>query len=733
MLECLSSSSQTNRKDSLILASFSATGKTKADLYNAISKAYWFTNHDSSVYFAERALETAKELKYKRAEGEAYRNIGMANMHVSVDSSKLYFYRALTIFIELNDQKGIADTYNNLGTMWSEKNNAAALICYDSALTIFRSIHDKKGEGAVLNYINITYKSMGDFQNAIDYALQGLEVRKSTNDHEGIIYSLLNVGDIYYEGGQLESALKFYNESLNYARQFNIRPFPMSYERLGKTYLTLKQYEKAKNFLQIIPADKNHLLLGQLYEKMNQPDSAFDEFKYASEIFKSHDDKANLAGAYVGLSRIYLKKNNLEKSRIYAKLAFDMAASSKNRITMAEAGKIISLLEETSGKYKDALYFSRMSSSIFDSLNNKTNESYQRKLAAFESKSAIEKEQANVRILSAEKELQQQKLNSEKLYRNIILITSVVIILFSFITIRNINGKRKKILLQKEQIDWQKLKVEKAYEELKSTQSQLIRREKMASLGELTAGIAHEIQNPLNFVNNFSEVSMELVDEINEEEKKEIPDHELVLGLLKDIGQNLQKITHHGHRADAIVKGMLQHSRSNSGKKIATNINALVDEYARLSYHGLRAKDKSFNVAIKTDFDQRIQSANIVPEDIGRVILNLLNNAFYSTMEKMRNSNGSYEPLVSVCTRLTSMAPGEHGVEIRIRDNGIGITEKILDKIYYPFFTTKPTGQGTGLGLSLSYDIVTKGHNGNLRVETTENEFAEFIIDLPLQ
>jgi signal transduction histidine kinase len=244
----------------------------------------------------------------------------------------------------------------------------------------------------------------------------------------------------------------------------------------------------------------------------------------------------------------------------------------------------------------------------------------------------------------------------------------------------------------------------------------------MASLGELTAGIAHEIQNPLNFVNNFSEVNKELLIEMKDEMNK--GNLEEAHAIAKDIIDNEEKINHHGRRADAIVKGMLQHSRSSSGVKEPTDINALADEYLRLSYHGLRAKDKSFNATIKTDFDETIGNINIVPQDIGRVVLNLINNAFYVVDEKKRQNKNGYEPTVSVSTKRNN-----DKVEISVKDNGNGVPQKVLDKIFQPFFTTKPTGQGTGLGLSLSYDIV-KAHGGEIKVNTNEGEGTEFIITI---
>ena len=278
-------------------------------------------------------------------------------------------------------------------------------------------------------------------------------------------------------------------------------------------------------------------------------------------------------------------------------------------------------------------------------------------------------------------------------------------------------------------------KLNQTVDSLKKTQSQLIQSEKMASLGELTAGIAHEIQNPLNFVNNFSEVNTELIDELEQEIDKGNLNE--VRSIAKDIKENERKINHHGKRADAIVKGMLQHSRTSSGQKEPTDINALADEYLRLAYHGLRAKDKSFNASFKTNLDNSIDKVNIIPQDIGRVLVNLINNAFYAVGEKRKQTSNArpddlvgrgYEPIVTVTTKKI-----DGKVELKVVDNGNGIPQKVLDKIFQPFFTTKPTGEGTGLGLSLSYDIITKGHGGELKVETKEGEGTEFIIQLPNQ
>ena len=279
--------------------------------------------------------------------------------------------------------------------------------------------------------------------------------------------------------------------------------------------------------------------------------------------------------------------------------------------------------------------------------------------------------------------------------------------------------------LKRKAIEETNTALQKTLDELKATQAQLIQSEKMASLGELTAGIAHEIQNPLNFVNNFSEVSNELLDEMAEQLEK--GNAEEAKAIANEVKMSLEKINLHGKRADGIVKSMLQHSRTSSGKKEPTDINVLADEYLRLAYHGLRAKDKSFNAALKTDYDENIGLIKIISQDIGRVILNLITNAFYAVMEKKKLKPEGYEPTVTVSTKKNN-----NKIIVSVKDNGTGIPQKALDKIFQPFFTTKPTGQGTGLGLSLSYDIVTKGHGGELKVETTDGECTEFSIILPV-
>jgi two-component system NtrC family sensor kinase len=413
----------------------------------------------------------------------------------------------------------------------------------------------------------------------------------------------------------------------------------------------------------------------------------------------------------------YLK--NPDSCMFYANKTLEVARTTKQDGSLLVAYQALSIANQVNNEIDSAFKYEQLAYKLNDSLKNIRIDN----LTKYQ-KSSFD-EQLRLKKLDEERTAY---ANNLKLLGLLSLLGGILVV--AFILYRNNLQKQKANSVLQDQKD----KVETTLHELKATQSQLIQSEKMASLGELTAGIAHEIQNPLNFVNNFSEVSNELIKEMKEEFKK--GDVEEGFAIANDIEQNLEKINHHGKRAADIVKGMLQHSRSSNGVKEPTDINALADEYLRLAYHGLRAKDKSFNATMKTDFDETIGNINIIPQDIGRVILNLITNAFYAaslpSKGGFKDPNYKHEPTIWVKTSKNPTLGGRGAeVLISVRDNGPGIPRKILDKIFQPFFTTKPTGQGTGLGLSLSYDIV-KAHGGELKVETKEGEGTVFIIQIPI-
>ena len=422
--------------------------------------------------------------------------------------------------------------------------------------------------------------------------------------------------------------------------------------------------------------------------------------------------------SYFDSSKFFLKNLPINLDSILRAVNENLAkAKSMGDIDKVKGGYYnLSAIDSMRGNYKGAYENYKMYSLYRDSLQKKEME--KRELQA-----EFKRKQTIAEAEQEKKDAEQRRIKNIQYFTIAGLAAFLVVILVIVIIQWKNNNQKKKAnrLLQ-----LQKEKVETTLTELRSTQSQLIQSEKMASLGELTAGIAHEIQNPLNFVNNFSEVNTEMVDEAKEEMSKE--NYTEVKNILDDIKDNSEKINHHGKRADAIVKGMLEHSKASTGIKEPTDINKLANEYLRLAYHGLKAKDKNFNAAIKTDFDNTIGKINVVPQDIGRVVLNLINNAFYAVNERLRQAqpDNHYEPTITVSTKKLDTK-----IEISVKDNGNGIPESIKEKIFQPFFTTKPTGSGTGLGLSLSYDII-KAHGGEIKVDSKENTGTTFIIQLPV-
>jgi signal transduction histidine kinase len=393
-----------------------------------------------------------------------------------------------------------------------------------------------------------------------------------------------------------------------------------------------------------------------------------------------------------------------------------LTASRKRR----DSSKALSQAYAKEGDYAQAYRYFLQYSAYKDSL---TAEATTRRLAALEYKQNLLKKEAQIQRLTKEQLLRQQAARRQQQY--VAGLVGCVAVLVGFAVVLSRNNRAKQLANQ--QLSEQKETLQQTLVELKNTQTQLIQAEKMASLGELTAGIAHEIQNPLNFVNNFSEVSSELVHELKEARQQQPRDSELEQELLEDVEQNLLKINQHGSRASAIVRGMLEHVRTSSGQKELTDLNALAEEYAKLAYHGARAKDNAFKATLTTDLDPTLGPVLVVPQEVSRVLMNVFSNAFYAVQKKLSEAPASgYQPEIKVCTKREP-----HAVKIQIRDNGIGIPTSLKEKIFQPFFTTKPTGQGTGLGLSLSYDIITKGHGGTFTLESEEGKYTELTLTLP--
>ncbi|MEZ5104460.1 MAG: ATP-binding protein [Draconibacterium sp.] len=458
--------------------------------------------------------------------------------------------------------------------------------------------------------------------------------------------------------------------------------------------------------------------IGRVYTHRGDYAKAINYQKEAFELALSLNRKKEMSQAMLGLGDAYRQKGDSKEAISSFLKAREIAKEIGGNYELKDAYEALANLYSRTSDYRRAYQYQTMYSEIKDTLYDAAMD---KRIQSMSLKFDLEKKQGEIDLLEKDKIQKIQQSKNQRLWIFSISGALLSALLLSFVLYRNNKNKQRSNAMLKEQ----KEEIQKTLEKLKDTQSQLIHAEKMASLGELTAGIAHEIQNPLNFVNNFSEVSNEMMEEMMEELEK--GDLDEAKEIATDIRQNLQKINTHGKRADSIVRGMLQHSRMSSGLKEPTAINDLANEYLRLSYHGLRAKDDGFNASLKTDFDDSIGKIKIVPQEISRVLLNIFTNAFYALNEKKKQNLKDYKPEVSVSTRKIG-----NKVEIKIVDNANGIPKDVLSKIFQPFFTTKPTGEGTGLGLSLSYDIITKGHGGELNVDTKVGEGTVFTIILPV-
>ncbi len=603
---------------------------------------------------------------------------------LNVQEERYNFYKQkLDYYLTNGPVENIAPCYHGIaGFYFSISDYNQAISNYLKAADIFRNFYCKYYNREIV-VVGHSYALWGNDERANYYLKMALPLLKASGQNENTSSCLNSLCKLSITNGNYNEALQYAEESIKYCNKNYPNPsYAIALLQKGFVYLENKQPVLAYPFLS--EAKKiSDSLYPQIVQSYGDLEIDFALYRYHQIINKYTLAEKDLLKAY---DKAFNEKLNRLKLKYLEELSFFYERQNPELSLryIRQYYQLNDTIQQTQNKFKIAVY------------ENEKKETAQ-----------------NKRIYQLRQERAVQEATLSK--RNMVLwisFSALVLIGVSLIFLYRQFQINKKTLLT-----------------LRKTQDQLILSEKMRSLGELTAGIAHEIQNPLNFVNNFSEINTELVIEMKDEIDKGN------LNEAKDIANNVieneQKINHHGKRADAIVKGMLQHSRMNTDQIEPTDINALADEYIRLSYHGLRAKDKSFNATSQTNFDQSIGKVNIVPQDMGRVLLNLFNNAFYAVTEKKKQQPENYQPTVTVTTKAVKPLSGNGHLEIRVKDNGPGIPQKILNKIFQPFFTTKPTGQGTGLGLSLAYDIVTKQHGGQLKVETKEGEGAEFVIMLP--
>jgi two-component system, NtrC family, sensor kinase len=605
--------------------------------------------------------------------------ISIAYYYSQPDTALVYAQQAYDLAKATGFTLGEAQSLAIIGNLYSETGNyVKALEIQFQALNIQEKRKDVLGMAAAYNNMALIYEAQKDYKSAVGNYLKAKQIFETNKKSGELLITLLNVGNSYEKLNQLDSALYYQSRAHQLAMQAR------DVDNIG-----------------IILTN-----LGNIYYKMNLPDTALKYYQSSIPFAIRINEKTTLSEAKYGIAKILKEKKQVDSAVANAKQSMAYATESSNPDGVVNASALLSSLYELRNNVDSAYLYYKKATQTKDTLFN----------------AEIVR---NVQQLSANEELRKREItDARNQYRNKIKWAVSLVALVGALSIAIVlyrSNKHKQAanaLLEKKNLE-----IEHTLNELKATQNQLIQSVKMASLGELTAGIAHEIQNPLNFVNNFTEVNAELLDEL---EKEAATGNAVeVITLAGDIKQNLEKISYHGKRADAIVKNMLQHSRTSKGEMQPTDINALTEEYLRLAYHGFRAKNKTFNAVIDTQFDKTIGHVNLMPQDIGQVLLNLFNNAFYATAEKKNQQHNDYEPAITVITRKFT-----NQLQIIVKDNGNGIPQNVKDKIFQPFFTTKPPGQGTGLGLSLSYDII-KAHEGEIIVESKEREGTLFQIKLP--
>jgi two-component system NtrC family sensor kinase len=638
-----------------------------------------------------------------------------------VDSVKKY----QRLYMTLKDDKYLMGIYIFKGYIYRRYNADSGIYYGNLALKLAKKTKSGLFETLALDQIQYLQREKGNLAEALKLQLRMLALSKELNSADMEGQALNSIGNTYLYMGTLRTALNYYREALvvfdsekDFYYQMNER------SNIGNTFEKLNMPDSALFYEQKLAQNKNFPtdLLPELMCRMGNANVKLGKYKDALSYYKkglsyATNEKTinDVAIINYQMAKLNINLNVRDSANYYAHRALNIAKSISLSDIILKSSQLLADIFDRQGKIDSAYRYLQIATHYNDILFG------------------AEKFNSIQQILSAEQQRQQKLLQQQdELKKRYQLISGISILIFVLIVAlliwhNNLSQRKKNKILdvQKTQLTQQRDELQTTIVQLKQTQTQLIQSEKMASLGELTAGIAHEIQNPLNFVNNFSEVNTELIEEMQQE--IENGDYEEIKTLAVDIKENQLKINHHGKRADFIVKGMLQHSRTSTGEKQETNINTLADEFLKLSYHGLRAKDKNFNANIATNFDEDLPKVNIVQQDIGRVLLNLFNNAFYAVNQKQKTAGADYQPEVTVTT-----SADNNTVVISVKDNGTGIPDSIKDKIMQPFFTTKPTGEGTGLGLSLSYDMVVKGHGGTITIETKEGTYTEFKITLPL-
>jgi two-component system NtrC family sensor kinase len=686
---------QPGKKDSLLL-SLKDHKTDSARVLTLIELAKISRDYDPKevLTFSEQALKISQHSKFKQGEGLSYKWIGFYYYdNAEFLKAQEYWNNSAQAYKEAGDLSGMANMLSNIGAiMFNFGDSKLAKTYYEKSIAISREIKDSlRLQTAISNIALLFSEDPSKFEQAKSMYRELIQIAINSSDPNTTTLWYMNLGELYLRKNLYDSSLSYLALAIKSTKQtdpYNSRP--RIYTLIAENKIRQKKYNEA-----------------------------LDNFKEAASASTRYGNNAILARISFGMGEAKLMLGNLKDATRDFHQVVALSETSTDQSYQVKALNALADTYSKLGNNEKAFLFQKQAFHIADSIATHQSES----ISAFRDARLDFQKKADSTIYSKEKEqlsLQMSKIEEQSRFRTLSFlgIISTILIILGFLYYNNRIKQKTNTLLS-----IQKTELENALSELKSAQSRLILAEKMASLGQLTSGIAHEIQNPLNFVNNFSELNTEMLDEL----KSEIIQNNSTnaLAIVDDIRHNSEKLTYHGKRADSIVKSMLQHSRAGTSVQENTDINKLADDCLRVSYQGLRSKNNSFHADIQTEYDTQIGDLPIVPQEMSRVMLNVYNNAFYAMEQKVKLIDKGYVPTIHVKTQRAN-----NKVLITVKDNGIGISENLTGKIFQPFFTTKPTGDGTGLGLSISYDII-KGHGGEIDLKTEEGKFTEFIITLP--
>ena len=644
------------------------------------------------------------------------------------EAAIVFFKRLLELELEDRDSVLVARTYTDIGNVESRMGNyPEALQAYLSSLNLKEALGDRRAVGMTQMNIGNIYYNQADYAKALEYFMQALDIDEEFKDDQRIARTLNNIGGVYFSTGSYSKAIDFFQRSLDYKEKLNDqRGIANSLSNIGEGYRALGELDQAIVYFERALSIDEKLgdkwgiaysleNIGNVYLANQSYRQALGYFEKSLPIRRDIGDQRGQASTLlsIGISQRELDKLDEAKSSLEEALMVAQKINSRDQIM--NTYEALSSLYEKAEKYKEALEMYKSYKSAYDSLFNSQSEGL---ISDLQEKYRTKEQEQQIELLEQSQQIQRLWVGGLVLGCTFL----IVIVFLAYNRYRFEN--RAHNALAKVHND-----LRDTHEKLKATQLQLIHTEKMASLGQLTAGIAHEIKNPLNFVNNFAEINNELTYEIKDIHK-ENPNTPLseIMDVISDIGQNSSLIQQHGQRADGIVRSMMQHASGSKGHFELTDLNALVSDHIDFTYHAKKADISNLKIHIIKDFDERIGLINIMKQGIGRVLINIIGNAIDAVHEYAQSREETYEARLSVKTEQT-----EEGVKIIVSDNGPGMDKDIQQKIFEPFFTTKSLGKGTGLGLSLSYDIITKGHGGSITVDSAKGQGTAFTIIIPYQ